>query len=232
MSHWTEGPLIAFDTETTGTDPQTARILQAAVITSDPSGTIREPDYVKLINPGVAIPDEASAVHGITAEKLAGASPSADAIPFLLGLIQGRATLRRFPLVIYNVPYDWRLLMAECARVPGFGYQDQLWPWFLDPLVIDRALDKYRKGSRKLEAVAAHYGVELNGAHDAGSDAWAAVGIMRALIQIYPVFRENNLEDLQGMQAEWYAAWRDGINAFWERSGKQDRVTGSWPRGD
>jgi DNA polymerase-3 subunit epsilon len=221
------------DFETTGVDPKTARILQAAIITNDPSGVIRDEDRVILIDPGVEIPAEASDIHGLTVEKLKAlnAQPSISAVPYVAALLHARSYLRGFPVVIYNASYDFPLLLAELRRIDGLTHCLKQ-PLILDPLVIDRALDKYRKGSRKLEAVAAHYDVELDGAHDAGADARAAVGIMRAMIKKFPVIRKYSLELLQQEQAEWYVDWKEGINAFWERTGKQDRITGSWPGGE
>lgn len=176
MLHWADGPLCAFDTESTGVDPKTARILQAAIVSQFPDGSIdEEHTLLKLINPGVPIPAEASAIHGITEHKLKDAWTSDQAIPYLCGLLYARSQKSGIPLVIYNAGYDLPLLLAEAERIewalpPGFA------PLILDPLVIDRALDKYRKGSRKLDAVAAHYHVPLKGSHDARADATANPG--------------------------------------------------------
>ena len=232
--HWTDEPLVALDTETTGTDPKTARILEAAIVTCDPTGILEEDDRVIYIDPGIEIPAEASAIHGITAEKLKamGAYSPQAGISYILNIINGRATMRNYPLVIYNTPYDWPLLMAECQRIPELqnGLFDT--PYFLDPLVIDRALDKYRKGSRKLEDTAKYYGVTLNGAHGAQADATATLGVMTALIKKYPQLRALSLKDLQKLQADWYSEWRNRINQYWEKTGKADRVKGEWPKGE
>lgn len=231
MTHWSEGPFIAFDTESTGVDPKTARILQAAIVTDDPTGFIQEDDRIIYIDPGIEIPVEASAIHGLTRERLASldALPSISGIPFIAHLLRCRAEVRGFPLVIYNATYDFPLLLAELSRIDGLTHCNKQ-PLILDPLVIDRALDKCRKGSRKLEAVAAHYGVKLDGAHDAGADARAAVGIMRALARDL-FLKSQSLEQMQELQRDWYASWRDHINQYWERTGKADRVKGTWPKG-
>lgn len=234
--HWTELPRVAFDTESTGLDTSTARIIQAAVITHDPSGELVEEDRVIYIDPGEPIPAAAAAIHGITAEVLKEkhAWDSAAGIPYLMGSIQGRSTVRGFPLVIYNAGYDWPLLMAECARVPGFdsSRSELLKPYILDPLVIDRALDKYRKGSRKLVDVAAHYGIAMDGnAHDAAVDAKASLGVMQALIEAFPELKTHSLEEMRSLQSGWYQEWSVHINKYWQENGKADRVTGSWPGG-
>lgn len=229
--HWTELPFVAFDCETTGVDITTARILQAAIVTHAPENVpFAEEDRVIYIQPDVPIPPEASAVHGFTAEKLKeldAFEPKAG-IEYIVRIISGRACNRNYPLVIYNAPFDWPLLMAECAR---YGVEPpERFPMFLDPLVIDRAADKYRKGSRKLEDVARFYGVKMEGAaHGAQADAKAALGIMRALIERYPELKKCTLAGLQGIQAKWYQQWKDHLNEYWASIGKEDRITGSWP---
>jgi DNA polymerase-3 subunit epsilon len=66
MTLWYEGPLLTLDTETTGVDVFTDRIVTCN-ITYDIPG--QEP-YVAnwMISPGVEIAEGASAVHGITNE--------------------------------------------------------------------------------------------------------------------------------------------------------------------
>jgi DNA polymerase III epsilon subunit-like protein len=128
----------------------------------------------------------------------------------------------RMPLVIFNACYDWPLLLAEAARCQrSIDWR----PMFLDPRVIDLRGDTYRKGKRKLADVAVTYGVELVGAHGAEADALAAVRIMRAMLRLWPRFGTATLERLQDLQAEWFAAWRDHINEYWEpgKDGPGDR---------
>ena len=64
--NWSDGRLLAFDTETTGTDPETARIVSAACLWR--GGASEAADEEWLVNPGVPIPAEATAIHGITDE--------------------------------------------------------------------------------------------------------------------------------------------------------------------
>jgi len=229
--HWTESVLIGFDTETTGINPKTARILEAAIITQDPEGILKEDDRIIYIDPEIKIPSEASAVHGITAEKLKklNAYRSNDGVRYISNFLQCRSFNRNYPLVIYNVTYDWPLLIEECKRA---NHTPCFQPLFLDPLVIDRALDKYRKGSRKLEDTAKIYGVQINGAHGAQADAAAALGVMRALIKKFPELKKYTIEEMQKLQTSWYRTWRDGINDFWGKSGKQERILGEWPYGE
>ena len=68
MTAWSEVVWAALDTETTGVDVETDRIVTACVGIGDPKlGTWHPREW--LINPGVPIPDEAAAIHGVTTEK-------------------------------------------------------------------------------------------------------------------------------------------------------------------
>ena len=72
------------------------------------------------------------------------------------------------PVVAYNAPYDFSLLKYEALR---HGIEPIIAPApVIDPLVLDKAHDRYRKGKRTLEVVAAHYAVSLVGAHDAAAE--------------------------------------------------------------
>lgn len=57
-------PLVFFDLETTGTRPEFDRIVEIAIIKHYPDG--RDETTVRKLNPQMHIPEEASAVHGIT----------------------------------------------------------------------------------------------------------------------------------------------------------------------
>src|SRR5262245_56086358 len=69
MAYWYEGPLAAFDTETTGVDVETDRIVSAAVVAQDAPG-VRPRVTRWLVNPGVPVPTEATAVHGLTEDHV------------------------------------------------------------------------------------------------------------------------------------------------------------------
>ena len=61
---WTELPIIGFDTETTGIRPDQDRLVTCSIVEVLPGGTINKSYW--LADPGVEIPERASAVHGIT----------------------------------------------------------------------------------------------------------------------------------------------------------------------
>ncbi len=72
----------------------------------------------------------------------------------------------------------------------------------IDPLVLDKALDRYRRGSRKLADVCAHYGITLDNAHDASADTLAAIALARALARAYPQIARMTPQELHEFQVK------------------------------
>ncbi|GDY61930.1 hypothetical protein SAV14893_013230 [Streptomyces avermitilis] len=79
---WHEQLLIGFDLETTGTDPREARIVTGAVIEVKGQEPVGRREW--LADPGVEIPADAVAVHGITNERAAaeGGPPTGSPSPW------------------------------------------------------------------------------------------------------------------------------------------------------
>ena len=102
---------IVLDTETTGLDPQAGhRIVEIACIElvhHIPTGR----DFHRYVNPGRDMPEDAHAVHGLTAEFLAAHPPFAAIADELLEFIGSD------PLVIHNAEFDLAFLNAELARL-------------------------------------------------------------------------------------------------------------------
>src|SRR5699024_1405469 len=157
--------LAAFDLETTGVDPTTARIVSASVVRLHGGQPAQRADW--LADPGIEIPDSAAAVHGITtAHARAHGRPHDVVVAEIVDELPQSWALG-YTVVVYNAAYDLRILATQH---PGFTIDGPVF----DPLVVDRAKVRYRPGKRTLEKVAAAYGVALSDAHDAYADAQAA----------------------------------------------------------
>ena len=208
--------IAVFDTETTGIAPETTRIVSAHVSVLNPYGEVEDPTNW-LIDCGIEIPEQATAVHGITTERMrAEGAPAADSIYEILTKLQGFLSAG-IGVVAYNAAYDFTILDREAKRY-GFDPLDLPAP-IIDPLIIDKQVDKYRKGKRTLEAASAHYGVDLTDAHDASADAIAAGRVAQAIGKKYAAdlaYPAQELHDLQVVwakeQAESYATWRRSQN--------------------
>ncbi|MFF7392910.1 3'-5' exonuclease [Streptomyces scabiei] len=232
MTCWYEGPLAAFDTETTGVDVETDRIVSAAVVVQDAPGT--RPRVTRwLVNPGVPVPAAATAVHGLTDDQLQrdGRWPA----PVMEEIARALAeqAVRGRPLVVMNAPFDLTLLDRELRRHRA----SSLDRWFeatplrvLDPRVLDKHLDRYRKGRRTLTDLCAHYEVTLDGAHDAAADAQAAMDVVRAVGHRFATrLARLSPAELHTLQAVWHAAQARGLQAWFARSGTEEAVDPAWP---
>ncbi|GGX91523.1 3'-5' exonuclease [Streptomyces minutiscleroticus] len=232
MTCWYEGPLAAFDTETTGVDVETDRIVSAAVVVQHAPGD--RPLVTRwLVNPGVPVPAAATAVHGLTEERLRhdGRWPSPVMEEVVRKLAEQSAAGR--PVVVMNAPFDLTLLDRELRRHRAAALDR----WFetaplcvLDPRVLDKHLDRYRKGRRTLTDLCAHYDVTLDGAHDAGADALAALEVVRAVGRRF-ASRLGRLSpaELHTLQAVWHAGQARGLQAWFARSGSEETVDPAWP---
>jgi DNA polymerase-3 subunit epsilon len=223
---WIDGPMCAVDTETTGVDVETARIVTAC--TASVGGGFPPDVQTLLVNPGIDIPAEATAIHGITTEhaRQHGQKP-AEAVESVVGDLH-RAWTAGVPVVGYNVSYDLTVLDRESRRHLGQPL-DVTGP-VVDPLVIDRYLDRFRKGSRKLTAACEHYKVRLDGAHDASHDALAAARLVWRLPRVFPELALYDLDTLTEAQATWHAQWARSFADYLRAKGTTDDLPGeAWP---
>lgn len=218
--------LGVFDLETTGIDTDTSRIVSAYVGVLDVTGQPKGVSW--LADPGIEIPLQASAVHGITTQRArAEGRDAAEVVAEIVAVL--RALLDQgVPIVVYNASYDLTLLNRECRR-HGIEPLDNPLP-IIDPLVIDRAMDRFRKGKRTLEAAAQHYGVELMDAHDAEADAVAAGRVAQAVARKYANLLGDDVALVHSNQVTWAAESAASFQEYMRRSKDPTFVAdGAWP---
>ncbi|MFE9254911.1 3'-5' exonuclease [Streptomyces sp. NPDC006879] len=229
---WYEGPLAAFDTETTGVDVEHDRIVSAALVVQEcAGGRVRSTRW--LVNPGIPVPVEATNVHGLTDEHLQhhGRWPA----PVMEEVARSLAeqSIAGRPLVVMNAPFDLTLLDRELRRHRATSlarYLDNHPLSVLDPRVLDKHLDRYRKGRRTLTDLCAHYGIALEEAHDAAADATAALEVVRAVGRRFQTRLERlSPAELHTLQAVWHAAQARGLQAWFARNGSPEAVDPHWP---
>lgn len=203
--------MVAFDLETTGVDTEEDRIVTAAVARVGGGEETRTETW--LVNPGIPIPEEAAAVHGITDDvAYANGREPAEAVAEVLEALCGRGG---GPLVAFNARFDLTVLDREARRYGLVPLSERVEPLYVvDPLVIDKWLHRFRKGSRRLDAICAHYGATLEGAHDASFDAIAAARTAWVLGAKGKVTREPRT---WGGHYEADCREREVLEAEWER---------------
>lgn len=170
--------LVCIDTETTGRDPAVDRVIEIGCVFFEQGAVTKRKSW--LIDPECAIPEEASAVHGIKDADVRGAPKFEQIAEELL------AELGRAVPVAYNAQFDRDFLVAELGRVdlparalpPAFRKGVE----WLDPLIWARELQKQEK-SKSLGDVCERLGISLERAHRATDDAEAAVRVLAAFAQ-------------------------------------------------
>lgn len=255
MTGWHLGPMCGFDVETTGVDVEHDRLLTAAVVELHPG---RPPDpWHRMCDPGVDIPDGATAVHGITTERARkeGCPPA----ELLAETVRRLATalFERRPIVGMNLAFDLTMLDRDCRRhgVTPLGELVAEVAPVVDVLVVDKWVDQYRPGSRKLAALAQRYGVRLDAAHDAAQDCLAACRVawrlgcwahlpgrelargfadrpswqLRQPKNRFAVLGAMSLMDLHWAQARWRAEQAASLEEYLRRTDAGARVDPWWP---
>ena len=252
-----DGPLACWDTETSGINVHEDRIVTATVGTLQPGTPWQVDTKSWLLDPGVDIPAEATAVHGITTEQARQHGEKAEAALDVIGADLARLFLARIPVVGMNVVFDFTILDRELRR-HGLPTVDERLGQPISPvvdiLVLDKHLDPYRKGGRKLTDLCQFYGVRIDGAHDSAFDALAAARIAYRMAQrsqmpvgdiaqmylarkkpteVAERFRDlgdMTPTDLHDMQVEWREYQCDGLRAYFDnRRQPHDGVPGDWP---
>lgn len=283
-ARWWAGRAVGFDVESDSRDPQDARIIQWAIAAVDPG---RPPVTASwLVKPERDIPEGAAAVHGITTEYAReNGEDREEAVRVLRNsLIEWSGTNDAgvsSPVVGHNLFYDLTVLDREMRRL-GLGSLgiDDGWELdgqqfgsglvsvhvdgrtvaafaCLDTLVMDKMVDRYRPGSRRLEDAAKHYRVKMDGAaHDAAVDCLASLRIAWSIATrcaastaaLYELFADRRrpgdvvtahtslahltLEEMHRAQTTAAAEQADGLRQHFTRNpdkGDPAGVSGAWP---
>lgn len=161
------GPPAGFavlDVETTGLSAGRHRVLEVAVVRTDPWGRVLG-EWVQRLNPDG--PVGASHVHGITDVDVAHAPRFGDVLPQLNHWLAGTA------VVAHNAAFDLAFLRAE------YAYQGWALPW-LPALCTLEASDHYLPGldRRRLGDCCSAARIRHHGAHSALGDARATAALL------------------------------------------------------
>lgn len=272
---WWQRRMAALDLETTSPLPEEARIVTAALVLCGEG----EPTETRtwLADPGIDIPEGATAVHGITTSQAKSEGrPAPDVVREVVDLLTAELARGR-PLAIANARFDLTVLDRECRRMGLATLTERLAiegvPLLVvDVFVIDKWIDRYRKSyprgltpeqateqgvpsTRTLEGMCLHYGVTLDGAHDAAFDALAAARLAyrlgssgevvrrvrnaqegrekAALVRAWDRVRDD-LPALHALQVELAADERARFAAYKDSIGEHDvavrvRAERGWP---
>lgn len=198
-------PLAVFDIESTGTNRRVDRIIDLAILKVHPGG--RKEQHLFRVNPGMPIPPEATAVHGITNDDVKDSPSFKD--------IAGKVmeVLKDCDLCGYNIlSFDIPLLMEEFARV-GMSLNLETFR------ILDAQRIFHRRVPRDLSAALQYYCGEFHlGAHGAMEDVLATLRVVEGQLERYA----DLPRDLDALDA--YCNPRDP--AWVDRAGKLKWVDG------
>ena len=210
---WTSLPIIGFDTETTGVRPLEDRLVTCSVIRADGEGIERR---YWLADPGVEIPEQAANVHGISTEKAREEGlPIEQALENIASVLAAHMA-EGHPVVAFNASYDFTLLESELSRHGLSTLADRLGGTLapiVDPYLLDKSVDRYRKGKRRLEDLCRHYDVlDEDNFHNAEADVIATLRLLGALVRKYPELASKSLQEIQDMEAASHADFISYLN--------------------
>lgn len=223
---WHEGPLLGFDLETTGLDPQSDLPVQVAFVRWDRRGPISREAF--LVDPGCEVPSVAQAIHGISTERARREGrPLPEATARMHALLE-QAQSELIPVVVMNATFDITIVAGLFSR---FELKPVVWRALVDPLVMDRQVDRFRSGRRCLEVLCRVYGVPFVTPHDAGSDAVAALGISRAIAGRYPEIAGCEICELTRAEEAWHRSWATEYDCWSRANGRPGLAPDefSWP---
>lgn len=230
---WIDRTMVGFDTETTGVRTSADRIVTAALITRTGAEVSAR---TWLIDPGVEIPAAAAAVHGVTTERARseGAEPRVALEEIAAALAD--ALNADTPVVAYNAQFDFTILEAELERhgLPSLASRlraGEVRP-VVDPLTLDRKLDRFRRGKRKLIDLCTLYAVPVvaDELHAADADVAATLELVHALAAAYPSLRDAELDSLHDFQRVAFHDWAVHFSAYLKSKGVTDDLPDPrWP---
>lgn len=272
---WWSGRALGLDFETDGPVPTEARVITGALVHLVPGVVPQEMET--MLQPERDIPQEAIDIHGITTERARD-----EGVPRETGIHQIANTIAdlagaEVPVVGHNAGgYDLTLLDREMRRL-GLGRLEIEREMFaqiqqvrmilggrpvatfpvIDTLVLDKAVDPYRKGSRRLVDTATFYGVPMaeGTAHGATADVIASLRIAITIagrtrweaddliacyrdrkrpgeiVQAFHGLRGRSLADLHCAQVKWKAEQAEGLREYFRKTGTADpdKVSTDWP---
>lgn len=178
-----KNPIVVFDLETTGVSITHDRIIEISILKVSPDGL--QESKTRRINPGMPIPPESSAVHGITDEDVKDCPRFEQVARSLYQWIEG-CDIVGFNSNRFDVP----LLVEEFLRA---GVEvDFSRRRFIDVQTIFHKMER-----RTLEAAYKFYcDKTLVGAHSAEADTMATYEVLQAQLDRYPEDLQNDVNFL------------------------------------
>ncbi len=184
-------PALVLDLETTGLDVTRDRVLQIGAVAMRGAKVLDVPAIDMLVDPGVAIPADSTAIHGISEVDVRDAPDASAALAILRERLAGHA------VVGHNVAFDLAVLRHEAARL-GVEWHE---PPALDVHLLVGALEPSLP-DLGLDALAHAVGVKVEGRHTALGDARATATVYAAVVRRLIETDVRTLGEAQALAAQ------------------------------
>lgn len=189
-----KNPLVFFDLETTGINISRDKIVEASFLKVYPNG--KEEIRTYRINPEMHIPEESTAIHGITDEDVKDCPTFKQLAKTLADFLEG-CDMAGFNSSRFDVP-----MLAEEFLRAGVEF-DISKRKFVDVQIIF-----HKKEQRTLEAAYRFYcDKELDNAHSAEADAVATYEVLKSQLERYP----DLVNDINMLSKE-FSSFNDNVD--------------------
>jgi DNA polymerase III epsilon subunit family exonuclease len=167
---------VAFDTETTGLSPLAARLIELSGVKFRLDGRIIS-SFSQLIDPETDIPPDATAIHGITSQMVAGQPPLREVVSHFFNWLGGDEAI----LVAHNAPFDVGFLEIALARLSMPVPENAI----LDTLGLSRAMLPAAP-NYQLRTLVEYLDLDDGGYHRALADSNHVRDLMIKLLRMSP----------------------------------------------
>ncbi|WP_265519785.1 DUF294 nucleotidyltransferase-like domain-containing protein [Nitratireductor luteus] len=199
---------VAFDTETTGLDTRTARVVQIGGVAIARGAVCPDQFFESLVDPGMPVPPESTRIHGITDAMVREAPAFASTWRSFERFRGGR------PLIGYAIGFDLAIIEREVARA-GIQWKR---PRTLCVRTLSRIVNRDLR-DYSLEALATWLGFEIPGRHQALGDAVAAAKVFTGLlprlqamgIRTFAEAERASLQLAREQDEQARAGWADSV---------------------
>lgn len=164
---------IAFDTETTGLDPEKDRILEVGAVLFEEGKPVQT--FQSYVNPDVVIPAKVSELNHITAETVSGAPGEAELLPELLSFL-GDCASGDTMICGHVTAFDLSFL---CVAMERHGLSAAF--KFVDTRQL--AVEIPELTSHSLAAAADYFGISHENAHHALDDAMVTGLVLSKMLE-------------------------------------------------
>ncbi len=172
--HVDDIPFIIVDVETTGTNPHDNRVIEIACVLMQGGEVVEE--YSSLVNPGQHIPVFISQMTGIS-NAMVFTAPAPEEVFTRVGQF---LALPNAVFVAHNVVFDWSFVTHSLMR-SGITFPAEM-PRLCTYKLSRRLLTRHNKFN--LDALSAHFNIQVRNRHRAGGDAEATAELLQCLLEI------------------------------------------------